>query len=794
MTVSHKKTKVAAKPDDQTGEKTMFRPAKQLRDSYPDRYDLPLLYADAPPAAQPGVQYHCDVCEADITLTVRIRCAGGCKDFDLCGSCFCSGAEAKQHKAWHDYRIVEQHAYPIFSEDWGADEELLLIDGCQTYGLGNWADIADHIGNRSKEEVEAHYVAVYVEGRDGTQAGDARAEDISRKALADPTRTSRQLPMAGPNLDFTPRISADDFHQNKRRRISALRSHQAAMPIGVQKGAPPKPLVSAPTSHHELSGFMAGRLEFETEHEQDAEVLTKDMEFGKVYSFGGELLPSEEQALGGKAAEGRSRMEASGRGGVSSRGTAATVAGKGTEDGTAEDETAKEEATQDDHEADDDEEAANQTVPQDESMADVTVDAEESKASQTASKTKSVKAPDATSAAAAAPKDDEASTSERPPADWDEDPHDLELKLMILEMYNERLERRVERKSAILERGLVEVRRRQAAERRRPKEERDILNRVRHFAQLQTPLDFEEFLDGLCYQDHLRRLALQLQEYRRMGLTTLSEAAKYDAEKAERQRKAALLAEEYNIAAASAAASGIPMGSLGGFKRGPSIANRSGRDSETPFGDERTSSVAPSAVISQPEPPSSSSSKAKREKPTEPRTPRKPARPLDLSSHPSLHLLSRPEQVLCSLQRIQPSAFLIMKKEMLTEYIRRQGKMTRRAARTLFSMDVNKVGKVYDFLEEQGYLEAAKAVGWTGGQAGIGTPPGWQEKPASEVNGNSTDGQVNGAKPSSTSTTNSRHPSVEKASLSARTGGGIGPSPLSQGEKSHSPFRPTTTA
>ena len=62
---------------------------------------------------------------------------------------------------------------------------------------------------------------------------------------------------------------------------------------------------------------MPGRLEFETEHEQDAEVLTKDMEFGKVYRFGGELLPSEEQALGGKAEQGRSRMEASGRGGVS---------------------------------------------------------------------------------------------------------------------------------------------------------------------------------------------------------------------------------------------------------------------------------------------------------------------------------------------------------------------------------------------------------------------------------------------------------------------------------------------
>lgn len=39
---------------------------------------------------------------------------------------------------------------------------------------------------------------------------------------------------------------------------------------------------------------MPGRLEFETEYENEAETLVKDMEFGKVYHFGGELQPSAE--------------------------------------------------------------------------------------------------------------------------------------------------------------------------------------------------------------------------------------------------------------------------------------------------------------------------------------------------------------------------------------------------------------------------------------------------------------------------------------------------------------------
>lgn len=753
MTVSHRKTKVTARSsDDQTGKSRVeVAPGQEISAIPADAFLLLCCLK----AAEPGVQYHCDVCEADITLTVRVRCAGGCKEFDLCGSCFCSGAEAKHHKAWHDYRIVEQHAYPIFTEDWGADEELLLIDGCQTYGLGNWADIADHIGNRTKEEVESHYIAVYVEGRDGTQAGDASAALRLERALATHPKESRQLPVLGPNTSFAANVSADEFHQNKRRRIADLRSKQAGLPIGgtTKGGQPPKPLVSAPTSHHELSGFMPGRLEFETEHEQEAEVLTKDMEFGKVYRFGGELLPSEEQALGGKAVGGRSRMEASGRGGPSSRGTGTGgQAGKGQGAGQSDpgDEsqagTAVTSAPAVDKDADEEEEEdtikmeLDDKGEADDADADVAADAS------------AQGAPSSTSASQP-PAGAEAEPTERPPADWDEDPQDLDLKMMILEMYNERLERRTERKSAILERGLVEVRRRQAAEKRRPKEERDVLARVRHYAQLQTPQDFEEFLDGLCYQETLKRLAFRLQEYRCMGITTFAEAARYDNEKAERLAKLQTLAE------------GGDVGSR--LNRRPGV-----RDSETPF-EEPTAPVA-AAPATTSGTSASASKRSEKDGPQPPKSPRKPPKPLDLSSHPSLHLLTRPEQLLCSVQRIQPAAFLVMKKEIITEYLRRHGRMSRRESRTLFKMDVNKVGKVYDLLEEQGYLAAAKAFGWDGGKDGIGVPP-------SSSNSNAV---VNGSAISPPSP----RPKLAQESSARNT-----PSMGSTRER-ETPFRPTATA
>jgi hypothetical protein len=64
----------------------------------------------------------------------------------------------------------EQHSYPIFDESWGADEELLLIEGLTLFGLGNWQDAAEHVGTRTKDECERHYREVWI-GQGGEAEG-----------------------------------------------------------------------------------------------------------------------------------------------------------------------------------------------------------------------------------------------------------------------------------------------------------------------------------------------------------------------------------------------------------------------------------------------------------------------------------------------------------------------------------------------------------------------------------------------------------------------------------------------
>jgi len=62
----------------------------------------------------------------------------------------------------HPYRVIEQCALPIIHPDWSADEELLLIEASESAGLGNWADVAEQVTSRSKEELEKHYLDCYI--------------------------------------------------------------------------------------------------------------------------------------------------------------------------------------------------------------------------------------------------------------------------------------------------------------------------------------------------------------------------------------------------------------------------------------------------------------------------------------------------------------------------------------------------------------------------------------------------------------------------------------------------------
>lgn len=223
-----------------------------------------------------GVKYICDVCAADITSTVRIRCAhSACKEYDLCVPCFSEGKSSRDHDPpTHPFNVIEQHSIPIFTEDWGADEETLLLEGAETYGLGSWADIADHIGGfREKDEVRDHYINTYVHSSRFPLPEHCSPEDT--KLTTDNPR--------------------DQFLTRKKRRIEERKeASKTATPTAPKQ----KPTSSVP-SCHEVQGFMPGRLEFETEFYNEAEEAVQHMHFDPGEGEGPETsdMPLDEAKL-----------------------------------------------------------------------------------------------------------------------------------------------------------------------------------------------------------------------------------------------------------------------------------------------------------------------------------------------------------------------------------------------------------------------------------------------------------------------------------------------------------------
>ncbi|KAJ3800686.1 hypothetical protein GGU11DRAFT_814596 [Lentinula aff. detonsa] len=396
---------------------------------------------------EPGAEYHCDACSSDLTHTIRIKCADPVCEagdgVDLCPTCFCTGQEFASHKRGHPYRLIEISSQPIFSEDWGADEELLLVKGIASHGFGNWKKIAEAVRTHTKEECAAHYNEVYI--------------------------NSKSWPL--PPMDRTLDIDVAEFQDRKRRRIAEMNS------------APLPPLKPTPVSLpgiHEITGFFPGRLEFEHEIDHEAEDLVKDLEFGVVLQNGGDQIPEDENDLDVKARL-RWEDEKKNSGLSGKKGIVAGKSGKGLANGLVNGHHSSSVAPKETPAPNPGNEEGNEDDPEE--------------------------------------------LTQPPPIETDDS---LALKFTLMEMYFQRVEKRLESKSIIYDRGLLEYKKIQAAEKKRPREEREIIHRFRPFARLGTAADYEVFTADILYEALLRKRIKELQDQRRLGLQTAGDVEKFD--------------------------------------------------------------------------------------------------------------------------------------------------------------------------------------------------------------------------------------------------------------------------
>ena len=251
----------------------------------------------------------------------------------------------------------------------------------------------------------------------------------------------------------------------------------------------------------------------------------------------------------------------------------------------------------------------------------------------------------------------------------DDHPTERELKLRIIDIYNGKLDERERRKQFVIERGLLDYKKHQQIERRRPKDERELVAQMRPFARFHTAQEHNEFVGGLLTAMRLRKRIAQLQHYRKNGIRTLAEAEEFEAEKRKRETELAL--KKQRESASYLYESGRQQS--GGRERSNRWLNRERGEDGT--NDKKRGSMRG----------------------------RGGSIPLDLTGAPGAELLTPKEKDLCSELRLLPKHYMVIKDTLIRESFR-LGFLDKKSARQMLKIDVNKTGKIYDFFVSCGWV------------------------------------------------------------------------------------------
>jgi transcriptional adapter 2-alpha len=263
---------------------------------------------------------------------------------------------------------------------------------------------------------------------------------------------------------------------------------------------------------------------------------------------------------------------------------------------------------------------------------------------------------------------------------------DKQLKLRMLEVYNKRLAERRARKAFVVDRGLLNVKKQQALERRRTSQEKEIHASVRVFARFLEPNEYEIMLEGLAAESRIRNRIAELKEYRRAGVRTLAEGEAYDAEKRRRVAEAARLRALEHPAYGKQGARANKYLSRDGYVNAATGAAGDGAAREV-------QKLAQSAGTNVGSRDAGDGGGRKKKAPL----------PLDLADLPGVDLLSKREKDLCVNSRLLPVHYLAIKERLMR--LSAEGKTPKRSeVRHAFDIEPVKAIRVFELLLANGWI------------------------------------------------------------------------------------------
>mmetsp|Transcript_18814 Transcript_18814/g.31343 ORF Transcript_18814/g.31343 Transcript_18814/m.31343 type:complete len:620 (-) Transcript_18814:1241-3100(-) len=116
-------------------------------------------------------------------------------------------------------------------------------------------------------------------------------------------------------------------------------------------------------------------------------------------------------------------------------------------------------------------------------------------------------------------------------------PSETAMKLSVARAYNHRLHERNLRKSFAIERGLVDIKKQQMADRRRSKEDKAMLAHLKVFSRFQTEEQAALLSDGVAVVRRLKKQIEAFKQYRQMGIRTLEQARAFEVDRKKREHQ-----------------------------------------------------------------------------------------------------------------------------------------------------------------------------------------------------------------------------------------------------------------
>ena len=210
----------------------------------------------------------CKICQKDVSNNIKFYC-NTCSNFIFCINCFI----LSKHPKSHNYHIIDNLKFPLYTEDWSANEEHKLLSMVSKSGLNNWEEICKSMDNKGQVECESHYYSFYYTNKENPYPDEKKIIlDDNKNIINDLLLSNKNL-----NDEMILKYSSNQGNKVEENEEEEKRQKRNLRSLCVRKNSKG----GRAESISEILGCKPKRKEFDNEFLNDTEIEISHLEFNE---------------------------------------------------------------------------------------------------------------------------------------------------------------------------------------------------------------------------------------------------------------------------------------------------------------------------------------------------------------------------------------------------------------------------------------------------------------------------------------------------------------------------------